>query len=444
MYARDTVYAVSLLRGFQNEPPCACKRCGWIGGSRKRLIENKRLVTRGAIEGGKHMAENKRDYYEVLGVSKTASDDDIKKAYRKLAKEYHPDLHPGDQVAETKFKELNEAYEVLSDPQKKSKYDQFGFAGVDPTYGAGQPGYGGGYGAYGSGFGGFDVGDFGDIFSSIFGGGFGGGGQSRNAPRRGEDVERSVQISFEEAAFGCAKDITVNRVEKCSECDGSGAAKGSAVETCNVCHGSGQVRTTRRTALGTVSTTGVCQACGGKGKTIKNPCSACRGAGQIRRSRTISVKIPAGIDDDQTVVLRGQGHQGANGGPNGDLLINVRVGRHEFFTRDGSNLLCTVPITFTQAALGDTIEVPGLEGTFQYTIPEGVQSGTVFRIKNRGIAQVNTKNRGDYLLTVVVETPRGLNSKQKELLRNFESTLQDKNSAQKKSFLDKVREKFNK
>lgn len=389
------------------------------------------------------MAESKRDYYEVLGVSKTASEDDIKKAYRKLAKEFHPDLHPGDKAAEAKFKELNEAYEVLSDPQKKSKYDQFGFAGVDPSYGTGQPGYGGAYTTYGgSGFG--DFGDIGDIFSSIFGGGFGGGAQSRNAPRQGEDIERSLQISFEEAAFGCSKDITVNRVEKCADCDGSGAAKGSKVETCSTCHGTGQVRTTRRTALGTVSTTGVCPDCGGKGKKIQNPCPTCHGMGQIRRSRTISVKIPAGIDDDQTVVLRGQGNQGANGGPSGDLLITVRVGRHEFFTREGSNLRCTVPITFAQAALGDTIEVPGLEGTFQYTIPEGVQSGTVFRIKNRGIVQINTKNRGDYLLTVVVETPRSLSGKQKELLREFESLSQDKNNIQRKGFFDKVRAKFNK
>ena len=385
------------------------------------------------------MADNKRDYYEVLGVSKTAGDEEIKKAYRKLAKQYHPDMNPGDKAAEAKFKEVNEAYEVLSDPQKKSRYDQYGFAGVDPNYGAGQ----GGYGGYGGGFGGFDMGDFGDIFSSIFGGGFGGSAaQSRNAPRRGEDLERSVQITFEEAAFGCAKDITVSRVEKCDDCGGTGAAKGSSVETCSVCHGTGQVRTTRRTALGTISTTGVCQSCGGKGKTIKQPCQTCRGAGYTRRTRTISVKIPAGIDDDQTVVLRGQGNQGVNGGPAGDLLVTIRVGRHEFFTRDGSNLLCTVPITFTQAALGDEIEVPGLEGTFRYTIPEGVQSGTVFRIKNRGIAQVNSKNRGDYLLTVVVETPRNLNGKQKELLRELESISHDKNNVQKKGFFDKMKEKF--
>ena len=386
-----------------------------------------------------HMAENKRDYYEVLGVSKTASDDEIKRAYRKLAKQYHPDMNPGNKEAEAKFKEVNEAYEVLSDSDKKGRYDQFGFAGVDPNYGVGQ----GGYGGYAGGFGGFGMDD---IFSSIFGGGgfggFGGGAQARNAPRRGEDLERTIQITFEEAAFGCSKDVTVARVEKCDSCGGSGAAKGSTVETCATCKGTGQVRTTRRTALGMISTTGVCQACGGKGKTIKQPCTACKGAGQTRRSRTISVKIPAGIDDDQTVVLRGQGNQGANGGPAGDLLVTVRVAKHEFFTRNGSNLHCTIPVSFTQAALGDEIEVPSLEGTFKYSIPEGVQSGAVFRIKNRGIAIVNTKNRGDYLLTIEVETPKNLSSKQKELLRELENLSQDKNNAHKKSFWDKVKAKI--
>ena len=379
------------------------------------------------------MAEQKRDYYEVLGVARGASEDEIKKAYKKMARKYHPDLNPGDKTAEEKFKEVNEAYEVLSDANKRARYDQYGHAGVDPNFGAG-----GGAGFDGS----FDFGDLGDIFGSFFGG-FGGARRTNpNAPQRGESIRMSLAISFEEAAFGCEKEITVERIESCDDCGGTGAAKGSSVETCSVCHGTGQVRTTRRTALGTISTTGVCQSCGGKGKTIKQPCQTCRGAGYTRRTRTISVKIPAGIDDDQTVVLRGQGNQGVNGGPAGDLLVTIRVGRHEFFTRDGSNLLCTVPVTFTQAALGDEIEVPGLEGTFRYTIPEGVQSGTVFRIKNRGIAQVNSKNRGDYLLTVVVETPRNLNGKQKELLRELESISHDKNNVQKKGFFDKMKEKF--
>ena len=386
------------------------------------------------------MAEEKRDYYEVLGVEKSASEDEIKRAYRKMAKQYHPDLHPGDKEAEVKFKEVNEAYEVLSDAQKKSKYDQFGFAGVDPNYGAGA---GGGYGGYTN----VDMGDFGDIFSSIFGGGFGGFGgfgnsaQARNMPRRGEDLERSIQITFEEAAFGCAKDVTVARVEKCDECGGSGAAKGTTADSCPVCHGSGQVRTSRRTAMGVISTTGVCQNCGGKGKVIKTPCAKCKGAGSTRRTRTISVKIPAGIDDDQTVILRGQGNQGSNGGPSGDLLVTVRVAKHEYFKRDGSDLLVTVPVSFTQAALGDELELPSLDGSFKYSIPEGVQSGTTFRIRNRGIAVINSKSRGDYVLTITVETPRSLSAKQKELLRELESTSQDKNNAQKKSFWDKVRRK---
>ncbi len=385
---------------------------------------------------------DKRDYYEVLGVSKSASDDELKKAYRKLAKQYHPDINPGNKEAEAKFKEVNEAYEVLSDPQKKSKYDQFGFAGVDPSYAASQGGYGG-YGGYGSGFGGFDMGDIGDIFSSIFGGGFGGSAQARNAPRQGEDIQRTLQITFEEAVFGCSKDVSVSRIEKCDSCGGSGAAKGSSAETCPTCRGTGQVRTMRRTALGTVSTTGACQNCGGKGKIIKKPCADCSGNGYVRKNRTISVKIPAGIDNDQTVILRGQGSHGMNGGPAGDLLITLRVSPHEFFTRDGSNLLCTVPVTFTQAALGDEIDVPGLEGTFKYQIPEGIQSGTVIRIRGKGITQVNSKSKGDYLLRIDVETPKNLNGRQKELLRELASLSGGKNNTQRENFFDKVKRKFN-
>lgn len=386
------------------------------------------------------MAE-KRDYYEVLGVGKNAGEDEIKKAYRKLAKQYHPDMNPGNKEAEARFKEINEAYEVLSNPEKKSKYDQFGFAGVDPTYGAGQPGagvYGSGFG----GFGGFDVGDFGDIFSSIFGGGFGGGAAARNAPRRGEDIERTLVITFEEAAFGCTKDITVNRIESCEACGGSGAEKGATAETCPICHGTGQVRTTRRTALGTISTTGVCHNCEGRGKVISKPCKTCGGTGFARRTRTISVKIPAGIDNDQTVILRGQGGQGSNNGAPGDLHITIRLKKHEVFERDGYDLLCTVPITFSQAALGDEIEIPTLEGPYKYQIPEGTQSGTVFRIRNKGIVQVNSRNRGDYLLKVVVETPRNLSVRQKELLRELGQISSDRNNAERKNFFDRVKNMF--
>lgn len=380
---------------------------------------------------------DKRDYYEVLGVDKNAGEDEIKKAYRKLAKQYHPDLNPGNAEAEAKFKEISEAWEVLSDPEKKSRYDQFGFAGVDPNYGAGQPGAG----SYG-GYGGFDV-DIGDIFSSFFGGGFGGGASSRNAPRRGDDIERSMTITFEEAVFGCSKDITVSRVEKCAECGGSGAAKGTSAETCQTCRGSGQVRQTRRTALGSFTSTAPCSACNGRGKVIKTPCKNCGGNGFARKNRTITVQIPAGIDDGRTIILRGQGNHGANGGPAGDLHVHIRVTRHEIFERDGANLLCTVPVTFSQAALGAEIEIPSLEGPMKFTIPDGIQSGTVLKIRNKGITIVNTKNRGDYLLTVIVETPKNLNSKQKELLRELGKITDERNNAKGKSFFEKMKNLFN-
>ncbi len=383
---------------------------------------------------------DKRDYYEVLGLSKGASEEEIKKAYRKLAKQYHPDMNPGDKEAEAKFKEVNEAYQVLTDPEKRRMYDQFGHAGVDPTYGAGQSG-GGNFGGFGgfSGFG-FDMGDIGDIFSSFFGG-FS-QGAARNAPRAGDDIERTVTLTFEEAAFGCSKDVTINRLEQCDVCGGTGAAKGSSPETCPTCHGSGQVRTTRRTVLGTISISSVCSTCGGKGKVVKNPCDACRGNGVLRKSRTIKVKIPAGINHGQSVILRGQGDTGFNGGPNGDLHIEVSIKKHEIFSRDGDTLLCTVPISFTEAALGAEIEIPSLEGPMKYTIPEGVQSGTVFRIKGKGIPKLNSKLRGDYLLTVVVETPRNLTAKQKELLQQLAATMDEKNQTEQKSFFGKMKDKF--
>ncbi len=378
---------------------------------------------------------DKRDYYDVLGVDKSASDDEIKRAYRKLAKKYHPDMNPGDKEAEAKFKEVNEAYEVLSDGEKKSRYDQFGFAGVDPNYGADQGG---------GGFGGFDV-DLGDIFGSIFGGGFGGGSAAaRSAPRRGDDLERSLQITFEEAVFGCSKDITVNRIEKCPDCAGSGAAKGTSPETCPICRGTGQVRSTRRTALGSFTTSSVCNNCGGKGKVIKTPCPTCGGNGYSRRTRTITVQVPAGIDDSRVIILRGQGNHGINNGPAGDLHVLIRVSRHAIFERDGSNLLCTVPVTFTQAALGAEIEIPSLEGPMKYTIPEGIQSGTVLRIRGKGITNLNTRNRGDYMLTVVVETPRNLSVRQKELLRELGEISSERNNAKGKSFFEKMKDWLNK
>ena len=356
------------------------------------------------------MAE-KRDYYESLGLQKGASDEEIKKAYRKLAKQYHPDIHPGDKSAEEKFKEIGEAYEVLSDPQKKAKYDQFGHAAFDPN-----AGFGGG-----SGFsGGFD--DLGDILGSIFGGGFGGfGGTSsrRNGPMKGESVRAHVTITFEEAAFGCGKDIMITRIEDCDDCGGTGAALGSSTDVCPECHGSGSVQTQQRTPFGVMSSTSTCRSCGGTGKIIKNPCTRCNGKGKLRRQRTISVNIPAGIDDGQTISLRGQGHAGLNGGPAGDVLITVSVAPHAQFEREGTSVLYVMPISFVQAALGAEVEVPTLDGKVKYSIPEGTQTGTTFRLRGKGIPRLNGSGRGDQFVTVNIETPRNLTKEQKEILMEF-------------------------
>ena len=354
---------------------------------------------------------DKRDYYEVLGVEKTASDDEIKKAYRKKAKEFHPDLHPGDKEAEDKFKEANEAYEVLSDPDKKSKYDRFGHAGVDPNYGAGGPG---------GGFGGMDF-DLGDIFGSFFGGGFGGGRQANpNDPRRGSDTQARVTLSFEEAAKGCKKKVEFTRIELCPECHGSGAASGTSPETCPDCHGRGQVNVQQRTPFGVIQTSKSCSRCGGKGQIIKTPCSKCKGKGAVSKKVTLEVDIPAGIDDRQVLNVGGQGNSGANGGPSGNLHVTVLVRPHPFFERDGYDVWCEVTISFAQAALGDTLEVPTLEGKVRYDVPAGTQPGTVFKLKGRGIQSLNGRGKGDQLVRLVVDVPKNLTSRQKELLREFE------------------------
>ena len=378
------------------------------------------------------MAENKRDYYEVLGVSKGASEEEIKKAYKKLARKYHPDMNPGDKEAEEKFKEINEANEVLSDPEKKARYDQFGFAGVDPNYGAGAGG-----GAYSAG--GFDFGDLGDIFGSFFGGGFGGARANPNAPQRGESLRTSVNISFEEAAFGCEKEVSIDRVEQCPDCHGSGCAKGTTAEICPDCRGSGVIQQRRQTPLGYMSTSAPCQRCGGRGKIIHQPCPTCGGKSMIRRRKTIKVSIPAGIDNGQTISLRGQGNAGKNNGPAGDLLIVVSVRPHEIFRREGTSVLCEAPITFTQAVLGAELEIPTIDGKVKYTIPEGTQSGTTFRLKGKGIPGLNGRGRGDQYVTVNIETPRNLNREQKEALKKFSESLGEKNYEEHKGFFNKFK-----
>ena len=385
------------------------------------------------------MAEEKRDYYEVLGVSKTATDDELKKAYRKLAKQYHPDLNPGDKEAEKKFKEANEAYEVLSDSTKRARYDQFGHAGVDPNYGAGGPGAGG----FG-GFGGFDMGDLGDIFEGFFGGGFGSSRRANpNAPRRGGDLQTSCTISFFEACKGVKREISIQRMESCPDCYGSGSEPGHDAQTCPDCHGTGQVRVTQRTPLGSMTSSRPCSRCGGKGKIITNPCKKCNGNGRIRVTKKIEVSIPAGVDDGQTLAVRGQGDSGINGGPAGDLHVTVTVRPDTLFKRDGYDIWCEIPLTYMQAALGDELTVPTIDGKVKYTIPEGTQPGTVFRLRGKGVQNLNGRGRGDQYVEVTVEVPKGLSKAQKEALKNFDKLLTDeKQYTKRKGFFDKVKEMF--
>lgn len=361
------------------------------------------------------MAE-KRDFYEVLGVKKGVSEDELKKAYRKLAKENHPDLHPGDKECEARFKEINEAYEVLSDPDKRAKYDQFGHAAFDPSQGFG-----------GGGFGGFEgFGGFGDIFSDIFGGGFGfggGGGRNPNAPRKGDNLRATVNIKFEEAAFGVKKDVFVSKIEQCPDCKGTGCAEGTTAEVCPDCKGTGTVMSTKRTPFGMVQSSEQCPKCKGRGKIIHSPCKTCRGMGSVRRQHKVSVSIPAGIDDGQTISLKGQGNAGLNGGPAGDLLITVLVQPHARFERDGASILLDQEISFAQAALGAEVEVPTLDGKVKLNIPEGTQSGTTFRLKGKGVPFLRNGGRGDQFVTVNVSVPRGMTSAQKDALRQYAETM---------------------
>ncbi len=380
------------------------------------------------------MADNKRDYYEVLGVAKGASDADIKKAYRQLAKKYHPDLNPGDKVAEANFKEVNEAYEILSDPDKRAKYDQYGHAAFDPSMGGGA-GFGG-FGGFGGDF------DFGDIFSSFFGGGGGGSSSRGRGAIDGDDVLARVTISFDEAVFGCKKEISFARIEACPDCGASGAAKGTTPETCSTCHGTGRVTVQQQSMFGYMQTQRACSACRGTGKIIKTPCKNCNGKGYIKVNKKLEVSIPAGIDSAQRIVLRGQGSAGRGGGRNGDLIIDVRVQPHNIFTREGNNVFCEIPISFAEAALGAEIDIPTLGGkTEKFTVPEGTQTGTSFPLKGKGIPDVNTKRKGDLIITVNVETPKNLTSEQKKLLTAFAASLGDNNAGKKQGFFKKL---FNK
>ena len=383
------------------------------------------------------MAENKRDYYEVLGVQKSASADEIKKAYRKAAMKYHPDRNPGDKEAEAKFKEVGEAYEVLSDDSKRQRYDQFGFAGVDPNYG------GGGNGPYGAGFSGFgDFGDLGDIFGEFFGGGRSSRASSQNAPRRGENIMSRLELTFEEAAFGCEKEVATPRIENCAVCNGSGSADG-VIETCTQCGGRGQVRSVQNFMGMQMQSTTTCPMCNGRGKMVKNPCNTCKGKGKVRKTNRVKVKIPAGVDAGQSVRVRGEGNVGANGGVSGDLLVEIYIKRHPIFVRADRDVLCEVPISFVQAALGATIQVPTLDGKVEFEIPEGTQTGKEFILRDKGIPEINNpRRRGNHRFVVTVETPTHLTKEQKELLRQLEGSLKTSETPKIKKFFDNLKDFF--
>ncbi len=375
---------------------------------------------------------DKRDYYEVLGIDKGASAADIKKAYRKQAKKYHPDVNTNNKEAEAKFKEVNEAYEVLSNQQKKAQYDQFGHAAFDQN---------GGFGGYGGGFGDFDFGNVGDIFETFFGGsGFGGRSRSKNGPRKGTDLRYAMEIGFEEAAFGVEKEINLNRMHVCSTCDGNGSKPGKSPETCKHCGGSGQVQYKQSTPFGQFINVKTCDVCKGEGKIITDPCETCSGKGRMRKNVTLKVNIPAGIDNGQTISLRGEGEPGFKGGPSGDLFISIRVKPHPLFQRQGNDIICEMPITFVQAALGAEIEVPTLDGKIKQSIPEGTQTATVFKVKGKGIPFIRGNGRGDQYIKVNIEVPKKLNEKQKAALKEFAELSGDEIYEQRKGFFEKMKD----
>lgn len=380
------------------------------------------------------MAENKRDYYEVLGVGRDVTDEGLKKVYRQLARRHHPDLHPDDPTAEQKFKEITEAYEVLSNPEKRKVYDQYGHAGLE----------GGGMGA--------DMGGFSDvseILESIFGGmgGMFGGGRSAanaNAPRQGKDVQTGVTIDFMEACMGKQQTIQIQHMEACPDCHGTGSAGGADTEVCKECQGRGTVKAVQRTPFGMITSSKSCPHCNGKGRVIKNPCQKCRGVGRVRLPKSITVNIPAGIDDGQTLNLSGLGDAGINGGPNGNLYVTVSVRQHPLYRREGYDIYCDIPITFPQAALGDEIVVPTIDGNVKYRINKGTQSGTIFRLRGKGVKRLNRSDRGDQYVTVFVEVPKELNETQKDLIRQLDASLETKNYSKREKFLGKLRDLFGK
>ena len=385
---------------------------------------------------------NKRDYYEVLGVNKNATDDELKKAYRKLAKKYHPDANLNNkEEAEAKFKEVNEAYENLSDPQKRRMYDQFGHNGPQGFGGAGGPfgGQGGYYSYTGSGFDGFgDFGDLGDIFSSIFGGGFGSRSSSarKKGPRKGNDLNVHIDITFEQAFSGVEKEIIITRDEGCNSCHGTGARPGTSPIKCPTCHGTGQVTQVQNTILGQMQTSRTCTTCRGTGEVINEPCDMCHGKGKVRKQPKIKVKIPAGIDDNQTVVLRGEGEPGEKGGPKGDLYITVKIKKHNIYTRKGNNVLCEIPITITQATLGADIEIPMVDGSKEiYKIAEGTQTGSKFTIRNKGFKSINSNVAGDFIFTVTVQTPKRLSKEQRELFIQLAKTMNEQPTMKKRGII---------
>ncbi|GAB1476555.1 molecular chaperone DnaJ [Bacillota bacterium] len=382
------------------------------------------------------MAEQKRDYYEVLGIKKGATEDEIKSAFRKKAMEFHPDRNPGDKTAEDRFKEVNEAYGILSDAKQKDKYDRFGHAGVDPN-----AGFAGGFGGGGFSGGGFeDI--FGDLFGNMFGGASGYAQSRRTGPQRGADLQKGVRVTFAEAAFGAKKNIQLNKLVNCEACKGTGSAKGSAKTTCPTCHGSGEIRTSQRSPFGQFVNVQACSNCEGTGQVVEDPCKECNGKGKVRKPVTIAVEIPAGVDNDSVISIKGQGEPGKNGGPAGDLYVVIAVEPHALFKREGSDLWLEIPITFDQAALGADIIVPTLKEKVSYKVPEGTQPGTVFRLKGKGIKSLRSTRIGDLYVKVNLEVPTKLNGKQKKLIKEMSEIVTEDSYSNKKSFAKIVKDLF--